>query len=1298
MEFDPIEMQSVRSNIQNFEDDVERDKYLAQSAMQRAAEAEKEATQQREIDQQIYSNLESGQLDPVQQEQQEQQEQEKQQFDANANVPVDILRAFPNAAVNITEDILNFGTADDPRFTLDTIEPQMKTPWGQMTSNIIQSVGPLLAMAALTKRGRSLIRRSKFGGRVPAGGVLDKLGTGSAAIGAESLWTVATRQSLEPNLSESLKEWFPGQTSWIPNWLATRPADSPDTKRLKAVGENIALGGLFPLISGVRRLLKGDPTIMQRVKPTDEAGAALKKNIERTEVKGYSDDPVTEAVLVDEALNAKDGAEMAEVRFARDPEGTQPDPYVNSPMYDAYERPTKAVNSTAAVESLVNDYEIKNNIGTVNGRSTPILTNAATDSLSEGDIVRRALIDKVEGLVDKIVKSGFVVEMPGQLKNPSNKELVANLDNLADAFLEMPVNKMYDILEQVGAFETIDVAGQAQRRMKTIYAAAALRANRKLLKDVTPNRMRASAKVQTELAGEISDAAEAIGLGADSLAFNTLQDTIGNKLAVLTYEYALTSSINGYLLNMSKVAQGGKVTADDVAKALKQFKINAKEQVQEVRKLFNDLAVIRDSNPKLADALANVFDITQGSVRDVDTMRKILSEAVSGRSNLARSFVNIGNKAPALMVEAVTGLFYNFKLSSLYTPVKAWTSNMASLFMKPMNQMAGHFLSGQAHEANRVWIAYFGGFQDTIRMSSWYAGTRFRKVMQSSPEQLLRKDYAEAYKQRQAWINATEQYADATGDLTMQMKVNAVKAIDGFNNLPWVRYSMNMMESGDGFVGAFLAQVDKRMKMLDDIYNANKKITAADIETVNRAMQKDAKKVIAGAFDESGELKDGVLKYARGEIAMNLDTPITQAVGQFTSQFPIMKTFVMFPRTAYNSLAFTSKHTPFSQELRKALTLTDPKEIADYLQTKGIPFSETNWMRFKAETFGRVAVGTSIMTYAWGMWASGNMTGNGVYDRGVDRLTTNMAGRPKRSWRIAPGTPWISYDGIEPISSLLAATVDIPDNYDSLGDTGFNNIANSLAFIFAENVTNKSFMDGLQPLLDVANGNQYAVGRYAANILSVPILGQLGNLINPGVRQAESDMLSQIRKKWSILDAAGIGEPLPFKYDIVEGGKINAEDFIFKGILPFKMSPSGGPEKDLLIESEFDVQPSFTSSLGGVPYDQTQISKLQYIIGEKGLFKKRLARIAKLPWVKAELESIREARRKGADKDKLDLSKSRLHVEIRSALRQSVNEAKFLLGKQDASIGAAENLKYQTERAQKLSDYDKIQRLLDLPK
>ena len=184
MEFDPLEMQSVRSNIQNFEDDVERDKYVYGSMLERAAEAEKEATQQRETDQQIYSNLESGQLDPVQQEQQGQQEQEKQQFDANANVPVDILRAFPNAAVNISEDILNFGTADDPRFTLDTIEPQMKTPWGQMTSGIVQSVGPLLAIAALTPRGRSLIRTAKFAGRVAPGGFLDKLGTGSAVLGA----------------------------------------------------------------------------------------------------------------------------------------------------------------------------------------------------------------------------------------------------------------------------------------------------------------------------------------------------------------------------------------------------------------------------------------------------------------------------------------------------------------------------------------------------------------------------------------------------------------------------------------------------------------------------------------------------------------------------------------------------------------------------------------------------------------------------------------------------------------------------------------------------------------------------------------------------------------------------------------------------------------------------------------------------------------------------------------------------------------------------------------------------------
>lgn len=1294
MEFDPIELQKSQAQMSAFDEDMARDQRVNKFINEQAAEEEEERTTQQGIDTQVQQNVESGDLKPVDQEQPQEEQPVEEPPNPDANVGVDVLRAFPNAAVNIGEDILNFGSADDPRFKLDPIEPQMQTGLGKTVSAIVQTVGPALVLAALTRRGRGLLRASKLGGRIPAGSFLDKLGTGAAFTGSEALWTVATKQSLEPNLSESLKEWFPDQTGWVPNWLATRPADSPDTKRIKAVTENVMVGGLAPLLGGLRRALKGDPTIIDRIKPTNAKGKALKDGIERKEVKGFSEDPIAEEVLKDEALHARDGAEMAETRFARDPEGTQPDPYVNSPMYDSYERPTKAVNASAVVESLADDYQIKNNIGTANGRSAPILTNAAVDSLTEDDIIKRALVDKIEAQVKKIVDAGFEVNMPGQFKNPSNKDLVKNLDKLADSFLEMPTSQMYDILKAADAFETVDVIGVPQRRLKTVYAAAALKANKKLLKEVTPDKMRSSAKLQTELAGEISDAAEAIGLGDGKLDFTTLQDNMASKMAVLTYEYALTSSINGYLLNVSKVAQAGKITSKDVAEALKRFKINAKEQVQEVRKLFNDLAVIRSKDPKLADALVNTFELTGGDVRDVDALGKILKESISGR----RLFANIGTKTPNLLVEAVTGLFYNIKLSSMYTPVKAWTANMANLFMKPMNMMAGHLMAGDAKQAGRVWVAYFGGFQDTMRMSSWYAAGRFRKVMKTPTEQLLRKDFAEAYKARQDWLGAAEQYADATGDLTMQMKVNAIKTVDGFNNLPWARYSVNMMESGDGFVGAFLAQVDKRMKMLDDIYTANGKLTAKDIQGVNESMARDGKKVVAGAFDQNGELRDGVLKYARGEIAMNLDTPVTETVGRFTSQFPILKTFVMFPRTSYNALAFTSKHTPFSQELRKALTLTDPKEIASYLGSKGIPYSEANWSRFRAESLGRVAVGTGVMGYAWSMWAAGNMTGNGIYDRGTDRVTSQIAGRPKRSWRLAPGTPWISYDGVEPISSLLAATVDLADNWDSLGDSAFNDLGQKLAFIIAENATNKSFMDGLQPLLDIANGNEYAIGRYVSNVLSVPILNQLGTMINPGVRQVESDMLSQLRSKWSILDAAGIGEPLPFKYDIVEGGKINAEDFIFKGVLPFKMSPSGGPEKDLLIESEFDVQPSFTTSLEGAQYTPAQISQLQYIIGEKGLFKKRLAKIAKQSWVKKEMEDIRRMRKEGINKDQLDLSKSKLHTVIRAALTQSVNEAKFLLGKTDASILQAENLKYQTERAQQLTDYEKIQRLLNLPK
>ena len=152
----------------------------------------------------------------------------------------------------------------------------------------------------------------------------------------------------------------------------------------------------------------------------------------------------------------------------------------------------------------------------------------------------------------------------------------------------------------------------------------------------------------------------------------------------------------------------------------------------------------------------------------------------------------------------------------------------------------------------------------------------------------------------------------------------------------------------------------------------------------------------------------------------------------------------MFPKTALNSLSFVAKNSPLSLvggDLYKTLTLKNPADIEAFLKTKGIPYSEANWIKFTQETRGRVILGTTFMGYAWNMWAQGNMTGNGPYDKTTNSVNRNLAQQPVRSWRLYPGAPWISYDGVEPISTLLALTVVLADNFDPLGKGRFEDIA-----------------------------------------------------------------------------------------------------------------------------------------------------------------------------------------------------------------------------------------------------------------
>jgi hypothetical protein len=287
----------------------------------------------------------------------------------------------------------------------------------------------------------------------------------------------------------------------------------------------------------------------------------------------------------------------------------------------------------------------------------------------------------------------------------------------------------------------------------------------------------------------------------------------------------------------------------------------------------------------------------------------------------------------------------------------------------------------------------------------------------------------------------------------------------------------------------------------------------------------------------------------------------------------------------------------------------------------------------------------------------------------------------------------VSYDGIEPIATFLALTADIMENVETLGSTASENLLQKLGFAVSMNLTNKSFLQGLQPITDMMAGQDAAISRWTSNLFSVGLLNQMSRIMSPGLREVDTDLQSMLRNKWNILDEVGAGKPLPMKYDFIDGSIVGREDpvsNVFNNLLPFKVSAGPSPEKEFLIQSEFDVQPALKTSLNKATYDASQRSRLAQIMGESGYFRQGLQILMNDPLIQKDLVAIKKMRERGVTSEDAELSQSITHIKLRQLLTQTVNLAKRQLAQEVPDVRLAELKALQNRNAQRRGNYSAI--------
>jgi hypothetical protein len=363
---------------------------------------------------------------------------------------------------------------------------------------------------------------------------------------------------------------------------------------------------------------------------------------------------------------------------------------------------------------------------------------------------------------------------------------------------------------------------------------------------------------------------------------------------------------------------------------------------------------------------------------------------------------------------------------------------------------------------------------------------------------------------------------------------------------------------------------------------------------------------------------------------------------------------------------------------------------------------EMAYETIRAELKGRKAIGAFAMSGAALMFTSDRLHGNGIYDKTRQR-TRNQLGWQPRSYKGWDGK-WYSYEGLGAISDWIAVTADIMDNFDVPGSDGTldpNTMdigMQKMMYVIGANLTNKTFLAGIEPLYDVLQGNPSATARWAASFGSglVPGSGlrnELSRLMSPGIKEVENEVTQLIANR-----NPGMKGNLPAAYDWVDGGKVREPDSFFtrawNAYAPvFKVRDDVSPEKQFLIDAEFDGRPQLNTDGNGVKLSGPQRSEVTRLMGEDQIFKKAINKIMNSADGKKFRAAYKEASKTGAELNRKEF------LIVHQRLRQALSDAQeFAIGRisDRSNVDKKKFYNDKIKNATQLGDVDEIRRLQNL--
>ena len=1081
------------------------------------------------------------------------------------------------------------------------------------------------------------------------------------------------------NLTGTLKKSFPKTYDFIPDSVATLDSDSPDEKRQKNIREDIG-GGMFVELLGsairfgtaIGQTALGVRRSNKLVGETAEARKWLSEN----SPKPRSDDP--EEYLVEGAIRQEEALdEIGAYNLSNNPNMDVALKGVHD-LFDYSELGVRTVDDLGIVGASIDQVRVARNLDSVNGRMGNIISEPA---LKYGIQSAENSEQIVLGLADQLHKAGQV-GMEGSNWKVTFKDVIDENENLAISMIDPRMSKadIRKVLEP----HIVRKADGTEVLVEEGFDIAA-RALKQLGSEVTGMDMaRAQSLLAGSLSGRISDASEGARLMHGTPAVKVAQDKV---IDLMQYVTQLTASAKYYKnrkMNLVQMVQNGfkNIEGYNEATALGAGE-TAQRIFQDSQRFGSTMRMIADNQPELMDQFLMAYELTDGRI---DTIAKMNQYIFGMTADLGKGIINLNPEVENKIIAGVWSNVYNSILSAFVTPIQALVGNFGGIVSQPVSHFAGAVMAGDLKAVQRGWMAY-SSIGETMQRALPYAGDVFMKASRE-PDAVragTRLDLLLQSEREMDFLKEAARTQKEQGNDGLEYLVNQMEMLQDLSKDPILRFGPNAMTALDGFTGVFNASAEARFRAMDELVEAGKPVTKENLKPI-------ADKYYAQMFGSDGMLSDESVKYATGEMALNLDTPLAGSVNDLTRTVPALKPFLMFPTTGANLVDVAGKYnpllTPFQRDVNElahtplADLFADEARIDDLLRARNInpdnmdAIAKQNRIAdLKYTTRGRKAMGFVATTSAIGLLMNGRLTGDGLMDREAQRSREKQSNWKKRSI-MGPDGKWYSYEWLGPLADWVAFVANVGDNFDMLGQAQTERFFEKSMFILGASVTDRTGLSTLKPLMDMLSGNAGAGQRWAAGFVNSlgPLAGQRGEwsrIFSQGLMETNDDFMSAIANRNRFLIELDPANRAPYVYSPVTGKKANGYGLLqraWNAMSPLKIHPEQSPEEKFLQDIEYSYNTTFKTK-DGVKLLADERSELFRVMGEQGHFQRAIAEIMRDAGDWNSIVRMRNLRRQGKTSDEVSLKQwDFLHVRLNQARRDA--EA-FAYQEMDADMFAA---------------------------